>query len=297
MPSVWNSKTGLADAFWGESWGFSYCKAPCFQLQPALTPLTCSKQRSSAGRKKKAVLLLCPVPNMSFIPLPFCFIWWFPGSEGEGKTCLIPRAAPELSVCSRGAGVSSLNSDREFSHTSNARNVRCPWGCGGLGKWRSHFGAVKKELPFFLCRAASGKAAKDAVTRPRVRASPRESLELRVCVRSFAARCGWAGWGSSPMPSQSLAGKQWELFVKVLARSSWSIFAGKYLFFPMFWLQQCLCFSHPLFVTAGSLSSVVPSPETCKDLEGVLSPRFLADFTPIKPVNAWNHPAGGLLLT
>lgn len=50
-----------------------------------------------------------------------------------------------------------------------------------MGKWRSHLGAVKKELPFFLCGAASGKAAKDAVTLPLVRASSRESLELRVC--------------------------------------------------------------------------------------------------------------------
>lgn len=62
-------------------------------------------------------------------------------------------------------------------------------------------------------------------------------------------------------------------------------------------LQQCLRFSYALYFTAGTLSSVVPSPETRKDLEGLSSPRFLADFTPIKPVNAWNHLEGGLLLT
>lgn len=65
----------------------------------------------------------------------------------------------------------------------------------------------------------------------------------------------------------------------------------------MSWLQQCLRFSYALCFTAGTLSSVVPSPETRKDLEGLSSPRFLADFTPIKPVNAWNHLEGGLLLT
>lgn len=52
-----------------------------------------------------------------------------------------------------------------------------------------------------------------------------------------------------------------------------------------------------MFFTAGSLSSVVPPQRVSGFGKAVSSPRYVADFTPVKKANVWNALEGGLFLT